>query len=417
MHKSLSSLIKFFFLFGFSTAVGLFKVFLISATVPPSDFGLYLGVILAASLMSYGSSFGIFDAFLVVPRNGSKPMELRTQIESTLMFSSLLSLILLLIGLAFVAYNDDLISLGDLTIPVVVFIFLQIRVNGMMCIVQGDNRPILYAIIICFKNLLPVICIGALSLISLRSIIFTEIISCIIIIILLHIKLKLNLISLLNYRAVFKFIKLGIWFTTNSFLTNIYNNCDKYLVGYLFGSLMLGLYGFMAQIVTVSIVVNMIVSVFFLPKLVTIFSKNPDRKKIFKYVSLLTLSTLVIGTIVFSILIEVLPIFVAKYLPQYIMALDYLQIVALIGILVMTNQYELYFRVRSLGGIFFGIQLITILISLFAFVVLEYIDSDLQTFLYVLASIRAINLISCVIFVITDCNSDPILEPRKFSNG
>lgn len=413
MRKHLGQLVKFVILFGFSTASGLLKVFLISAILIPNDFGLYLGVILVAGLFSYSSSLGIFDAFLVAPRNSSEQDDLRDKIQSGLMFSSLLSISLLLIGLAVLANQNQFILLGELSIPSALFIFLQIRVNGLLCVVQGDNRPILYAATMGLKNILAVLCILAVNLDSLGSIILIEIISCLIVIILLHVILKLNLVSWLKFADTFKFIKLGVWFTANSFLNNIYNNADKYLVGYLFGSLMLGIYGFGAQLIAIAVLMNVIVSVFFLPKLVAIYTEKPDRKKLFRYVSLLTTSALVIGIIVFYTLMIVMPSIISVYLPQYGLALEYIPIICVSGILIMTNQYELYFRVRSIGSTFFGIQLSIILMSLIAFAILDYLDSDLLTFLYALALIRSLNLMLCVIFGWTDSISDT----RNYSNG
>ena len=177
MRKHLGQLVKFVILFGFSTASGLLKVFLISAILIPNDFGLYLGVILVAGLFSYSSSLGIFDAFLVAPRNSSEQDDLRDKIQSGLMFSSLLSISLLLIGLAVLANQNQFILLGELSIPSALFIFLQIRVNGLLCVVQGDNRPILYAATMGLKNILAVLCILAVNLDSLGSIILIEIIS------------------------------------------------------------------------------------------------------------------------------------------------------------------------------------------------------------------------------------------------
>ena len=413
MRKHLDQLLKFVILFGFSTASGFLKVFLISAILLPNDFGLYLGVILAAGLFSYSSSLGIFDGFLVATRNNSEHDDLRGKIQSGLMFSSLLSVGLLFTGLTALANQTQIILLGELSLLFALFIFLQIRVNGLMCVAQGDNRPILYAATTGLKNIVPVLCILAVDLDFLGSIIVIEIISCLIVLILLHVTLKLNLITRLKFADTFRFIKLGAWFTVNSFLNNIYNNADKYLVGYLFGSLMLGIYGFGAQLIAVAVLMNMISSVFFLPKLVAIYTENPDRKKLFNYVTLLTISALVIGIIVFYAFMIIMPRIVSVYLPQYIVALEYIPIICVSGILIMTNQYELYFRVRSIGSSFFGLQLTTIVMSLLAFAILDYLDNDLLTFLYALALIRFLNLMFCTIFVWTDSISDT----RKISNG
>ena len=204
MPKYLSQLGPFILLFGFSTASGLMKIFLISVNLLPNDFGFYLGIILAAGLFSYSSSLGIFDAFLVAPRNSSEEEDLRKKIQGGLTFSSLLSVCLLTLGIVVFSYQHP--SLSDLTLPAALFIFLQIRINGLMCIAQGDNRPILYAAITGLKNILPVFCLLSFNFGSLVSIILIETISYLVVIICLHTALKINLVSWFNFTDTFKFM-------------------------------------------------------------------------------------------------------------------------------------------------------------------------------------------------------------------
>ena len=70
MPRNLDKLLTFVFIYGLGSASGFVKVFLISAVLNPVDFGYYLLVILTAGFVSYFSSLGIYDAFLVMPRDG-----------------------------------------------------------------------------------------------------------------------------------------------------------------------------------------------------------------------------------------------------------------------------------------------------------------------------------------------------------
>ena len=404
MLKHIKSLFQFVSLYGASTIFGLIKVFLISVALQPNEFGIYIIIVLAASLFSYSSSIGIFDSFLVLSRKDSEIQNLKNKMLSGLTFSSVFSVFLLLCAFAFMINQNETLLIEKLILPAALFIFLQIRVNGLMCIVQGDNRPMLYAAGMGLKNIIPVFFLLAISFNSLSSIIYIELISNLIVVVLLHNFLKINLFGWVNFKDVIQCIRMGIWFTANALISNIYNNADKYLVGYLFGSLMLGIYGFGAQIIAIAIIANMIFSVYFLPKLVAFHEADQDRKKLFARVSLLTLLASSMGIILFSTFILIAPNIVINYVPKYEDVLTYIPIICLSGILIMTNQYELYFRVRSIGRTFFGIQISTIFVSLITFIVLDYFNSNLLTFLYVLALIRLLNLTVCVVLVWIDTN-------------
>ena len=137
----------------------------------------------------------------------------------------------------------------------------------------------------------------------------------------------------------------------------------------------------------------MMISVYFLPKLVKNYADKPDRSLLFRQVFFSSIAASIFGIFIFVTLLTMLPGIITIYLPKYQPAIIYLPLICILGVLLMANQYELYFRVRSIGAQYLKIQIITLLVTLILIFSISIINRELVTVLYILIVIRICNFI------------------------
>ena len=389
-------------LYGLGSILGFTKFFLISSKIDPNILGLYVLILLSVAYLSYASSIGIFDSFLVcfsgegITKRGLELVN--TGLSVSLILSCLVSIFVGLVSLKLKIFAETNLNV----ISLITFAVIQIRLNALMCILQGTGKIISYALSLIVRNIFPILLLLLVKFgIGINNILIFEIITVSALILFLHFKLKIPIfvIHSSTYIENLKYmIGLGAPFTITSVAQHIHTNIDKYFVAIFYNYTTMGIYAFVSQLVLGGTIFSGMVNVYFLPVLLREHTKKKNLTKLFFKILFLSIISFIVAILILLPVWLFGPDIIGVYFPKYVLAVEYLPLVLAVAAIIMSNQFELYFRVQKLGRLYIIIQSIGMLLTITILPLISYLYRDFSVFLLTLIFLRLMYLCICIYF-------------------
>ncbi len=369
----MKSRILYFAVFITGSGLGLVKMLAVAGELAPASFGAYSLAVIAAALLGYVNSFGVFDAFLVRLNPGqSAHPDRRVVRDSGILFSVAMSLIMSTIAVVtYLAFNAAAYGTA-FVVTVIVFLIAQNLFNVLMVEIQAEARSTTYAILLTVKSLVPIVVILAVRPGD-DLLFFLALDAVCLIALAIYCMTRTGLPSPANFssRQVMSLMRQGAPFTGQNAVQNLATNADKWAIGIGLGSAQVGIYNLAAQLVVCGVAFASMIQIYFLPQVMRASLEQETPIMLLRRVLKISLFALSVAIVMFTGgAILAYPI-ILWYYPDYAPAVTILPIAALAGVIISSNHTDLYFRARLLGSTYLAVQIFTLvtLVILFAFLI------------------------------------------------
>lgn len=384
-------------LYGAATVAALAKLLVVAANLRPDSLGRYTLILVAAALLTYLSTLGVFEAYLVRLNRGSGTTQSRAiDRDSGMLFSSAIACALaaLLAVPATVFFQLP----GSLSFAGACILVLHVLSGGLLAQVQALQRPLEYAFCLLAKSLVPIaLMLSGTPGDDLALILWCEVagiggISAFLL-------ARTGLPRLRNWRTehVRSLIRDGGPYTANAAVHNLASNADKWAVGAALGAGALGAYSFSAQVVTMALAFSAMIQTYAFPRFVSAFTLEGGLARLRARVIRLGLASaaifagLVIGIVMFA------SWGVPRWYPDYAGALGLLPMFALAATFIAANHFEVVFRLTGNGPRYLAIQSGVLAVAIVLYAWGARADWSLPAFVGIFAASRGAQLLlSCV---------------------
>ncbi|WP_300538239.1 oligosaccharide flippase family protein [Sphingosinicella sp.] len=373
---------KFVYLLLFTVGSGLalLKMLLAARSVSPAEFGLYTLLLITAAILSYASSVGIFEAFLV-RLNPSRTAATERAIlrDSGLVGSFALSILISALAIG-ILYVMKLSLSSAAMILVALYFVVNNLLNGLMMEVQAAQRPVEYSACLVVKSALPVVLLADGFGGRLEDILLFDVTAMVLIVIFLLWRSggpSPVRVSLLHVRQL---VREGGPFTANAAALNVANNLDKWAVGFALGPAQLGFYAFAGQLITMGMAFASMVQIYMYPRIIAQVSSHSEDAGLGRRT--LKLAAISGFLCLFGIFLVILAgyVFIPALLPQYEAAIPLLPVLGFAAVVIGANHAEIVFRLTHRGRDYFLIQLGALLTTGVVYAVLILCDARLLHF-------------------------------------
>lgn len=367
-------------LFTAGSGLALLKMLLAARSVSPTEFGQYALLLIASAILSYLSSAGIFEAFLVrLNHSRTAAAERAVFRDSGLVVSFGLSVLTSALAIC-VLYVLDL-NLSSMSMALVALYFVANNLlNGLMVEVQAAQRPVEYSACLVTKSALPVVLLAAGFGGRLEDILLFDVSAMALVVGFLLWRLGVPSPARVSLHHVRLLVREGGPFTANAAALNVANNLDKWAVGFAVGAAQLGLYAFAGQLITMGMAFASMAQIYMYPRIIAQVSSQSGNAVLGRRTLKLAAGSGILCLI--GILVVVLTgyAFVPVLLPQYEAAIPLLPVLGFAAVIIGANHAEIVFRLTHHGRDYFLIQLGALLATGIVYAVLILCDAPLLHF-------------------------------------
>lgn len=365
--------IFYFGLYIAGSGLALVKMLAVASELTPARFGLYSLAVIAAGLLGYINSLGVSDAFLVrlnpaQSATGSR----RVARDSGLLFSFAMSIVMAMAATgAYLAIDGQLHGMAFAAI-LIAFLVSQNLFNVLMVEVQAEARSHAYAVLLAVKSLIPILVIVAWQPGDNLLFFLTLDVACLIGLA-LYCMAKTAFPSPANFSVpeLRSLIRQGAPFTGQNAVQNLGMNADKWAIGIGLGSTQLGIYNLAAQLIVCGVAFAAMIQVYFLPQVMRTAIEREAPMMVLRRVVRISLASLLVSSLLFAACVALAYPVILWFYPDYRLSIDLLPIAAFAGVVISSNQTDLYFRARSLGAIYLATQIFALvtLLALYALLI------------------------------------------------
>lgn len=384
----------------------------VAKELAPGSFGIYSLAIIAAGLLGYINSLGVFDGFLVQlnPAHGSSK-ERRFARDSGVLFSVGVSVVTSGLAAAlYVAIGGDAQETSLFPVAVV-FLVAQNLFNVLMIEVQAEGRSNKYALLLTSKSLVPIMVIVAFHPGDrLVFFLFLDAICLLGLCLYCFATTSFPMLRNFSWARVSSLMRQGRAFTGQNAVQNLGMNADKWAVGIGLGAAQFGVYSLAAQLIACGLAFASMVQVYFLPKLMSASIGGESPRELMLRVRRVSIYSLGVSSILFFCCLVVAKPIISIFYSDYGDAISVLPIFALSGVVISSNHADLYFRARQMGATYLAIQIFTLLALLMILLALVLAGGILWMYAAVFASVRIGQAFASYIAIRRDANqSEPSL--------
>jgi len=386
----MKSRILYFAMFIAGSGLGLVKMLAIAGELAPASFGAYSLAVIAAALLGYVNSFGVFDAFLVRLNPGqSAHPDRRVVRDSGILFSVAMSLLVSTLAVVTYLALDDAAHGIAFGVTVIAFLIMQNLFNVLMVEVQAEARSTTYAILLTTKSLIPIIVILAVRPGD-DLLFFLALDTACLVALAIYCMMRTGLPSPANFssRQVVSLMRQGASFTGQNMVQNLATNADKWAIGIGMGSAKVGIYNLAAQLVVCGVAFASMIQIYFLPQVMRASLEREAPMLLLRRVLRISLLALAVATVLFTGCVILAYPVILRYYSKYAQAVTILPIAALAGVVISSNHTDLYFRARMLGSTYLAVQIFTLITLVILLTLLIWAGGVLWMYAATFAGVR-----------------------------
>lgn len=384
--------IFYFIVYIAGSGLGLVKMLAVASELTPAHFGLYSLTVIAAGLLGYVNSLGVSDAFL--PRLNpahATVAERRITRDSGLLFSTAMSIVMAAAATGAYLAIDGRFHGVAFAAALIVFLVSQNLFNVLMVEVQADGRSQTYATLLTVKSLIPILVIFAWQ--PGDNLLFFLVLDSICLIgLALYCMAKTAFPSFANFSVpeLLSLIRQGASFTGQNAVQNLGMNADKWAIGIGLGSTQLGIYNLAAQLIVCGVAFSAMIQVYFLPQVMRSAIEHEAPIRVMRRVVRISLLSLLVSSILFAGCVVLAYPVILWFYPDYRLSIELLPIAACAGVVISSNQTDLYFRARSLGVVYLSTQIFALVTLLALYALLIVTGGALWMYAATFAGVRVL---------------------------
>lgn len=367
-------------LFTAGSGLALLKMLLAARSVGPAEFGLYALLLITAAILSYASSAGIFEAFLVRLNHSRTAAAERVVFrDSGLVVSFALSILTSTLAIGVLYVMDLNLSSAEMALVALYFVVNNL-LNGLMVEVQAAQRPVEYSVCLVAKSALPAVLLVAGFGGRLEDILLFDVTAMAMIVVFLLWRLGVPSPARVSLHHVRLLVREGGPFTANAAALNIANNLDKWAVGFAVGAAQLGLYAFAGQLTTMGMAFASMVQIYMYPRIIAQVSSQSGNAGLGGRTLKLAVGSGFLCLIGIFVVMLAGYVFIPVLLPKYEAAIPLLPVLGFAAVVIGANHAEIVFRLTHRGRDYFLIQLGALLATGVVYAVLILRDAPLLHF-------------------------------------